>query len=71
MFDRRWFLSSGIVIGGAAVSNQLFVKIASAPKHLPVAALYSGDEDSYWAEIRKQFLIPEDEAGQRSSSPIK
>ena len=32
-----------------------------APASLPDQALHDANEDSYWAEIRKQFLIPEDE----------
>jgi isopenicillin-N epimerase len=74
MFDRRRFLSFGIALGGpVVVSNQVFAKIASAPRDLPSAALFDSDEDSYWAEICKQFLIPEDEVflnnGTVSSSP--
>jgi hypothetical protein len=74
MLDRRRFLTSGVALGGFTVFNkQLFAKIASAPRHLPTAALYDSDEDSYWAEIRKQFLIPEDEVflnnGTVGSSP--
>ena len=62
MVDRRRFLSSGVALGAAAAFNrQLFAKVDAAPRNLPSSALYSSDEDSYWAEIRKQFLIPEDE----------
>jgi hypothetical protein len=31
------------------------------PSALPDAALYSRDQDAYWAELRKQFLVPPDE----------
>jgi hypothetical protein len=62
MLDRRRFLSAGVALGGTtAFSRQLFAKVAAAPRNLPSSALYSSDEGSYWAEIRKQFLIPEDE----------
>jgi len=62
MFDRRRFLSSTIALGGAAVfSNQVFAEIASAAIEIPSPTLDDSSEDSYWAEIRKQFLIPEDE----------
>jgi isopenicillin-N epimerase len=46
-------------------------KIAELP--LPSAALYQSDQDSYWSELRKQFLIPADEVylnnGTVGSSP--
>src|SRR5882762_11633357 len=74
MFDRRRFLSSTIALGGAAVfSNQVFAEIASAAIEIPSPTLDDSSEDSYWAEIRKQFLIPEDEVflnnGTVGSSP--
>jgi selenocysteine lyase/cysteine desulfurase len=74
MLDRRRFLSSGVALGGVTVFNRkMFAKIASAPGDLPSAAVFDSDEDSYWAEIRKQFLIPEDEVflnnGTVGSSP--
>ena len=31
------------------------------PPRFPDSALFDKNEDAYWAELRKQFLIPEDE----------
>jgi selenocysteine lyase/cysteine desulfurase len=67
MLNRRSFLSSaagfaGAGLAGATVfSNSLLARIAAAPKELPPDALLQADEDAYWAVVRKQFLIPEDE----------
>src|SRR5579863_5826178 len=79
MLNRRSFLTSaagfaGVGIAGATVFNSsLLAKIAAAPRELPPTSLLQADEDSYWAELRKQFLIPEDEvylnAGTVGSSP--
>src|SRR6202158_397614 len=74
MLHRRRFLSSAGALGGAAAFNmRLFAGVAVAPGDLPSSALYGSNEDSYWAEVRKQFLIPEDEVflnnGTVGSSP--
>jgi isopenicillin-N epimerase len=74
MPDRRRFLSSAVALGGAAAfNNRLFARVAAAPGDLPSSALYSSKEECYWAEVRKQFLIPEDEVflnnGTIGSSP--
>jgi selenocysteine lyase/cysteine desulfurase len=65
MIDRRGFLSSFAGMAGAASSlglppewNPLFEQ--EAPK-LPDPALYDSNEEAYWTEWRKQFLIPADE----------
>lgn len=34
---------------------------STATPELPTANLYAQDEDAYWREVRKQFLIPADE----------
>jgi len=51
----------------------MFAQLASAPASLPGDAVFNSHEDKYWAEIRKQFLIPEDEVylnnGTVGSSP--
>jgi len=78
MVDRRGFLSSftGLVGTAGALSlarewPALFEQ--EAPK-LPDSALYSSDEEAYWGELRKQFLIPADEVylnnGTVGSSPM-
>ena len=79
MRDRRNFLGSaaGIVgaglIGGKLFENSLLARVQSAPRELPPSSLFQSDPDSYWAELRKQFLIPEDEvylnAGTVGASP--
>ena len=32
-----------------------------APAKMPESSLYDSNEEAYWTEVRKQFLIPEDE----------
>jgi hypothetical protein len=76
MIDRRGFLSS--MAGVATLSASSFPEICNdllgqAPASLPDHTLYDKDEESYWSELRKQFLIPEDEVylnnGTVGSSP--
>ena len=73
MVNRRTFLS-----GSAAATALLAARpgrdaIAAPPPGLPDATLYRKDEEAYWAEVRKQFLIPFDEVylnnGTVGSSP--
>lgn len=62
MLDRRSFLSTTSGLAAAlALPGRLFGQLQSAPAALPDSALYSRDQDAYWAELRKQFLIPSDE----------
>ena len=63
MLDRRQFLTHTTTGLGAALalSNPLFAQLATAPTALPDPKLLSDDQEAYWAELRKQFLIPEDE----------
>jgi len=77
MIDRRGFLSSvaGIAAAGAAGFPEVCKDIlGQAPEKLPERALYDTNEEAYWTEIRKQFLIPEDEVylnnGTVGSSPV-
>ena len=65
MIDRRGFLSSFAGIAGVAGAAGLAPKWAAAleqeaPK-LPDRALYDSNEEAYWTEMRKQFVIPADE----------
>ena len=76
MINRRGFLSSvaGLAAVGAAGIPEVCKDIlGQAPGKLPDRALYDKDEEAYWTEIRKQFLIPEDEVylnnGTVGSSP--
>jgi isopenicillin-N epimerase len=78
MMDRRGFLSSlGFAagsVGALGVAPNLADLLEQAPAKMPDAGLYATNEDAYWAEIRKQFLIPEDEVylnnGTVGSSPL-
>jgi isopenicillin-N epimerase len=76
MIDRRGFLST--IAGAAAVAGTPLPEackdlLGQAPANLPDKSLYDKDEESYWSELRKQFLIPEDEVylnnGTVGSSP--
>ena len=77
MVDRRGFLASfaGAAAAGAALNlgGELFARAAEAPAQLPERGLYDANEEAYWAELRKQFLIPADEVylnnGTVGSSP--
>jgi len=79
MQDRRSFLStfSSLAALGAAPLPALSAIsddfLAQFPTQLPDRSLYDTDEEAYWAEVRKLFLIPEDEVylnnGTVGSSP--
>jgi isopenicillin-N epimerase len=62
MVDRRGFLSSFAgaagVAAGLGLHCELFAQLAQAPAHLPDKSLYDSNEEMYWTELRKQFLIP-------------
>jgi isopenicillin-N epimerase len=63
MLNRRNFLTTatGGVAATLAFRPSLFAQLAKAPASLPDSSLYARNEDAYWAELRKQFLIPKDE----------
>src|SRR3954449_2987065 len=78
MLDRRRFLfSSAAVAAAAGVPFSLSAAEAQSQSMgdlpLPAKDLYDRDPEAYWAELRKQFLIPSDEVylnnGTVGSSP--
>ena len=76
MLDRRRFLLSSIAIGAAAGLPSASIPLqgaASDDPPLPPRELYDRDPESYWSQLRKQFLIPADEVylnnGTVGSSP--
>ena len=78
MLNRRSFLStsfaSSLALGATiAAPRRLWAQLESLPAHLPDRSLYDSNEDAYWREMRKQFLIPADEVylnnGTVGSSP--
>jgi selenocysteine lyase/cysteine desulfurase len=77
MVDRRGFLSSfaGAAVMGTTLNfgGGLLTQLSQAPGQLPDRGLYDSNEEAYWTELRKQFLIPADEVylnnGTVGSSP--
>ena len=62
MLNRRSFLSATSGLAAVlALPCRLSAQLQSAPSALPDTALYNRDREAYWAELRKQFLIPSDE----------
>jgi len=76
LLDRRQFLTHSAAGLGAALtlSHPLFAQLANAPATLPDPKRFTSNDEAYWAELRKQFLIPEDEVylnnGTVGSSPV-
>ena len=75
MLDRRQFLThtaAGLGVAFAA-GHPLIAQLANVPASLPDPKRFADDQEAYWAEVRKQFLIPEDEVylnnGTVGSSP--
>jgi len=62
MLDRRDFLSTALsgFAASLALRSNLFAQLEKIPP-LPDHSLFDSNEDAYWAKLRQQFLIPEDE----------
>jgi isopenicillin-N epimerase len=61
MINRRHFLSAAAGLSASfALREPLLAQLQNIPS-LPDRGLLDKDEDAYWAALRKQFLIPEDE----------
>jgi len=73
--DRRHFLSTatGGIAASLALRGTLLAQLERAPA-LPSRSLLDQNEDTFWAEMRRQFIIPEDEIylnnGTVGSSPL-
>ena len=73
--NRRYFLSAAAsgMAGALALPRTLHAQLEKAPA-LPSRSLLDQNEDAFWAEMRRQFVIPEDEIylnnGTVGSSPL-
>jgi isopenicillin-N epimerase len=62
VLDRRQFLSrSAGLAASLAFSEPLLAQLANYPASLPDRSQFTNNEDAYWAELRKQYVIPTDE----------
>src|SRR5215467_9035083 len=74
MIDQRGFLSYFLLMACAAVivrltptcqclleHSGLKPSATKEPPNLPDSTLYDSNEEAYWVEMRKQFVIPADE----------
>src|SRR5712672_2003640 len=62
MLDRRHFLSTTAtgIAASLALRGNLFAQLQNTPP-LPDRSLLDKNEDAFWAAMRRQFIIPEDE----------
>jgi len=62
MLNRRHFLATAAtgIAASLAPRPDLFAQVEKSPP-LPDRSLLDKNEDAFWAEMRKQFLIPGDE----------
>jgi isopenicillin-N epimerase len=74
MLSRRRFLSGSTGLAAAFALSPSSLAQCADPPPLPAADLYASDQDAYWAQIRRHFVIPEDEVylnnGTVGSSPL-
>ena len=63
MLDRRTFLHRAAAVAGVAGAARLNAatveQMAAQAPPMPPRELYSRDEEEYWKQIRRQFLLPE------------
>src|SRR6478672_2231600 len=75
LLDRRQFLSSTAsgIVTSLALRGSLLAQLQNVPP-LPERSLLESDEEAFWAAMRRQFIIPEDEIylnnGTVGSSPV-
>ena len=62
MLDRRHFLATAAsgITASLAFRGGLFAQLEKTPP-LPDRSLLDKNEDAFWAQMRRQFIIPEDE----------
>lgn len=63
MLNRRDFFRASVATaaGTLAFSGSALAELAEQAPSLPDKSLYDKNQDAYWAAVRKQFLIPENE----------
>ena len=74
LLDRRRFLTNiAGLTATLAITRNLAAQLEKVPAQLPDPALFNSNQEAYWSELRKQFLIPDDEVylnnGTVGSSP--